>query len=45
MGFEKLCRDYICILANAGFGELHDIQQKLKKISCNEFTIDTYRYV
>ncbi|XP_060821588.1 protein zwilch homolog isoform X1 [Bombus pascuorum] len=43
MGFEKLCRDYVYILANARFGELHDIQQKLKKISCNEFTIDTYR--
>ncbi|OAD62750.1 Protein zwilch like protein [Eufriesea mexicana] len=43
MGFKKLCKDYICILANTGFGELHDIQQKLKNLSCNEFIVNTYR--
>ena len=45
MGFEKLCKDYISILANIKFGELHDVQQKLKIASYNEFTINTYRYV
>ncbi|KAK9307901.1 hypothetical protein QLX08_001957 [Tetragonisca angustula] len=43
MGFEKLCKDYISILANIKFGELHDVQQKLKIASYNEFTINTYR--
>ncbi|XP_043529709.1 protein zwilch homolog isoform X1 [Frieseomelitta varia] len=43
MGFEKLCKDYISILANIKFGELHDVQQKLKNASYNEFTVNTYR--
>ncbi|KOC63496.1 Protein zwilch like protein [Habropoda laboriosa] len=43
MGFEKLCKDYLYILRNARFGEVHDIQQQLKNISCNEFSVDSYR--
>ncbi|XP_076174873.1 protein zwilch homolog [Ptiloglossa arizonensis] len=43
MGFEKLCRDYMYILINARVGDLHDIQQKIVNVSCDEFTVDTYR--
>ncbi|XP_076656487.1 protein zwilch homolog [Halictus rubicundus] len=43
MGFEKLCRDYIYILINSRFGDLHNIQEKLGNVSCGEFTIDKYR--
>ncbi|XP_061929641.1 protein zwilch homolog isoform X2 [Apis cerana] len=43
MGFEKLYKDYIYILVNSRFNELHDIQQKLKNILCDEFTVDIYR--
>ncbi|CAK9820944.1 Protein zwilch homolog [Anthophora plagiata] len=43
MGFEKLCKDYVYILRNARFGELHDIQQRLKNISSSEFSVDSYR--
>ncbi|XP_076379095.1 protein zwilch homolog isoform X1 [Megalopta genalis] len=43
MGFEKLCRDYIYILMNSRFGDLHDIQEILGNVSCDEFIIDKYR--
>lgn len=44
MGLEKLYKDYIYILMNARFGDLHDFQEKLRNMSCNEFSIATYRY-
>ncbi|XP_076288778.1 protein zwilch homolog isoform X2 [Lasioglossum baleicum] len=43
MGFEKLCRDYVYILINSRFGDLHDIQEKLGNVLDGEFTIDKYR--
>ncbi|XP_017886891.1 protein zwilch homolog [Ceratina calcarata] len=43
MGFEKLCKDYMYVLISTRFGELHNIQKELKNMTCNEFSVDTYR--
>ncbi|XP_078034904.1 uncharacterized protein LOC144468948 [Augochlora pura] len=43
MGFEKLYRDYIYILMNSRFGDLHDIQEILGKVQSDEFIVDKYR--